>query len=107
MRKNSADEKNNFLNRQDMALGFICISISPELQNHVEEESLSTPEELWTALEVLFRNKKYFEDCMQNIDKIEPVENPLEDQAAHFEEHSTHVFAQIFVPLIGDDVYSI
>jgi len=25
----SADEKNDFLNRQDMAIGFICLSISP------------------------------------------------------------------------------
>jgi hypothetical protein len=52
-----------------MALGLICMSVSPELQYHVEELSLSTPDELWTKLEVLFRIKKYCEECMQEIDK--------------------------------------
>jgi hypothetical protein len=103
----SVDEKNDFLNRQDMALRLICISISPELQYHVEEESLSTLDELWTRLEVLFGNKEDCEDCMQKVDKIEPTENPLEDQASQFEEPSTQVSAHIFVPFIGDDVYSI
>jgi hypothetical protein len=72
----SADEKNDFLNTQDMALGLICMSISPKLQYHVEEESLSTLNELWTRLEVLFGNKEGCEDCMQKIDKIEPTGNP-------------------------------
>jgi hypothetical protein len=61
---NSTEEKNDFLNRQDMALIIIFMSISPELQYHVEEESLSTPDELWTVLEVLFGNKEECEDCM-------------------------------------------
>jgi hypothetical protein len=47
-----------------MALELICVSISPELQYHVEEESLSTLDKLWTRLEVLFGNKEYCEDCM-------------------------------------------
>jgi hypothetical protein len=55
-------------------------------------------------LEVLFGNKEYF---MQKVDKIEPVENPLEDQSSQFEEPSTQVSAQLFVPFIEDDVYSI
>jgi hypothetical protein len=53
----SVDEKNDFLSTQYMALVFICLSISPELQYRVEEESLSTSNELWTRLEVLFGNK--------------------------------------------------
>jgi hypothetical protein len=72
-----------------MAFGLIYMSISLELQYHVKEESLSTLDELWTRLEVLFRNKKYFEDFMQMINKVEPVENPLEDHASQFEEPST------------------
>jgi hypothetical protein len=101
----SADEKNDFLNRQDMAIGCICLSISPEIFHQVYDESRdSTPNELWTRLEVLFGNK---EDCMQKVDKIEPVEKPLEDQSSQFEEPSTQVSAQIFVPFIEDDVYSI
>jgi hypothetical protein len=44
---------------------------------------------------------------MQKVDKIEPVENPLEDQSSQFEEPSTQVSAQLFVPFIEDDVYSI
>ena len=90
---NSTNEKNDFLNRQDMALGFICMSISPELRYHVEDESLSTPDELWTRLEVLFGNKEDCEDCMQDIEKIEPAGKPLEDQASQFEESSTQVSA--------------
>ena len=44
---------------------------------------------------------------MQNVDKIEQVENPLEDQSSQFEEPSTQVSAQIYIPLIADNVYSI
>jgi hypothetical protein len=44
---------------------------------------------------------------MKNINKMEPTENILEDQASLFEEPSTQVYAQLFVPFIGDDVYSI
>ena len=52
------DEKNDFLNRQDMAIGFIFLSISPEIIHQVYDDSQeSTPNELWTKLEVLFRNK--------------------------------------------------
>ena len=31
----SPDEKNDFLNRQDMAIGFICLTISPEILHQV------------------------------------------------------------------------
>jgi hypothetical protein len=55
-------------------------------------------------LKVLFGNKK---ECMQNVDKIENVENPLKDKSSQFEEPSTQVFAEICIPLIEDDVYSI
>jgi hypothetical protein len=105
--RNSVDEKNYFLNRQDMTLKLISMFVSPELQYHVEEESLSTPDELWTRLEVLFRNKENWEDCMQKIDKIELAENPPEDQASQFEESSTHVSTKSSFPFIQDDVYSI
>jgi hypothetical protein len=54
----STDEKNDFLNRQDMAIGCICMFVSPELFHEVYDESQeSTPNELWTRLEVLFGNK--------------------------------------------------
>jgi hypothetical protein len=76
----SVDEKNDFLNREDMAIEYICMSVSPELFHQVYVESQdSTPNELWTKLEVLFGNKK---DCMQKVDKIELVEKPLEDQSS-------------------------
>jgi hypothetical protein len=52
------DEKNNFLNRQDMAIGSIDMSVSPKLFHQVYEESQGlTPNELWNILEVLFGNK--------------------------------------------------
>jgi hypothetical protein len=61
----STNEKNDFLNRQDMAIGFIFLSISPEILHQVYDDSQeSTPNELWTRLEVLFGNKKYCEDFM-------------------------------------------
>ena len=44
---------------------------------------------------------------MQKVDKIENVENPLEDKSSQFEEPSTQVSAQFLVPLIVDYVYSI
>jgi hypothetical protein len=104
----SVDEKNDFLNRQDMAIGSIGMSISPELFHQVYEESQgSTPNELWTRLEVLFGNKEYCEDFMQEVEQIEPEEKPSEDQASYYEESSTKVFAEICIPLIEDDVYSI
>jgi hypothetical protein len=54
----SVDEKNDFLNRQHMAIGFICLSISPEILHKVCDVSQDiTPNELWTRLEVLFGNK--------------------------------------------------
>jgi len=56
------EEKNDFLNRQYMDLGCICLSISPRIQYHVE--SLSSPDKLWTRLKVLFRNKEDCEDYM-------------------------------------------
>jgi hypothetical protein len=36
----SPKEKNYFLNRQDMALELICMSVSPQLQYRVEDSSL-------------------------------------------------------------------
>jgi hypothetical protein len=102
---NPVDEKNDFLNRQDMAIGSIGMFVSPELFHQVYEESQgSNPNELWTIFEVLFWNK---EECMQNVDKIENVENPLEDKSSQFEEPSTQVSTEICIPLIEDDVYSI
>jgi hypothetical protein len=44
---------------------------------------------------------------MQEVEQIEPEEKPLEDQASYYEESSTKVFAEICIPLIEDDVYSI
>ena len=54
----SADKKNDFLNRQDMAIGCILYFISLEILHQVYDDSQeSNPNELWTILEVLFRNK--------------------------------------------------
>ena len=39
--------------------------------------------------------------------KIEPEEKPSEYQASYYEKSSTNVFAEICIPLIEDDVYSI
>jgi hypothetical protein len=44
---------------------------------------------------------------MQEVEQIEPGEKPLEDQTSYYEESSTKVFAEICIPLIEDDVYSI
>ena len=56
---NCVDEKYDFLNRQDMAIGSSVMSVSPELFHQVYEESQeSTPNELWTRIEVLFGNKE-------------------------------------------------
>jgi hypothetical protein len=44
---------------------------------------------------------------MQEVEQIEPKEKPSEDQTFYSEEYSTQVFAQIFIPLIKYDVYSI
>jgi hypothetical protein len=52
------DEKNDFLNRQDMAIGSIGMFVSLELFHLVYEESQGLNlNELWTRLEVLFGNK--------------------------------------------------
>ena len=52
------DEKNDFLNRKDMAMGCILWSISLENFHQVYDESRdSTPNELWTRWEVIFGNK--------------------------------------------------
>jgi len=105
---NYVDEKNGFLNRQDMSIGSIGMSVSPELFHQVYEESQgSTPNELSTRLEVLFGNKEYCEYFMKEAKQIEPEEKPLEDQASYYEESSTNVFAEISIPMIEDDVYSI
>jgi hypothetical protein len=58
-----------------------------------EESQESTPNESWTRLEVLFGNKEYCEDFMQEVEQIDPEENPSEDQASYYEESSTKVFA--------------
>jgi hypothetical protein len=87
----STNEKNVFLNRQDMAIGCICLSIYPEIYCQVDDESQdSTPNKLWIRLEVLFGNKEY---CMKKVDNIETIEKPLEDQSSQFEEPSIEVFA--------------
>jgi hypothetical protein len=104
----SFNDKNDFLNRQDMAIGSIDMFVSPELFHQVYEESQgSNQNELWTRLQVLFGNKEYFEYFMQDVEQIEPEEKPSEDQASYYEESSTKVFAKICIPLIKDDVYSI
>jgi hypothetical protein len=51
-----------------------------EIQLHVV--SLSTPDEVWTKLEVLFGIKEYCEECMPENAKTKPQENPLEEQAS-------------------------
>jgi hypothetical protein len=102
---NFANEKNDFLNRQDMAIGCILYFISPGILQQVYDDSKEfTPNDLWRILEVLFGNK---EEYMQNVDKIENVENPLEDKSSQFEEPSTQVSTKNCIPLIEDDVYSI
>jgi hypothetical protein len=69
----SVDEKNDFLNRQDMAIGSIDMSVSPELFHQVYEESQGLiPNKLWTRLKVLFGNKEYCEDFMQEVEQIDP-----------------------------------
>jgi hypothetical protein len=51
---NSVHEKTEFLNRQDMAIGSIDMSVSLELFHQVYKESQGlTPNELWTKLEVI------------------------------------------------------
>jgi hypothetical protein len=67
----STDEKNNFLNRQDMAIRCILCFISPKILHQVYDDSQEfTPNQLWTRLEVLFGNKEDYEDFMQNVDNI-------------------------------------
>ena len=52
------DEKNDFINRQDLAIGCVLYFISPEILPQVYDDSQeSTPNELWTRLEVIFGNK--------------------------------------------------
>jgi hypothetical protein len=90
--------KNDFPKRQDMALGCICLYISHEIHYHVE--SLSTPDEAWIKLEVIFGLK---EDCEQGMHKIKgttPIEKPSKYQASQFKETSTHESAHLFVPFI-------
>jgi hypothetical protein len=101
----SVDEKNDFLNRQDMAIGCMLYFISPEILHQVYDDSQElNPNNLWSRLEVLFGNK---EECMQNVDKIDYVEKPLEDKSSQFEESSTQVSIEICISLIEDNVYSI
>jgi len=94
---NSVDKKNYFFNGQDMAFRIICMYVSSEIQYHVI--SLSTPDEAWIKLEVLFRIKEDCEECMQDIDKTKP----MKEQASNFEEtfactmHASQVtLAEIF-----------
>jgi hypothetical protein len=101
----SVDEKNDFLNRQNMAIGCILYFISPEILHQIYDDSQEfTQNYLWRRLEVLFWNK---EECMQNVDNIENVENPLEDKSSQFEEPFIQVSTKICIPLIEDYVYSI
>ena len=94
-------EKKDFLNRQDMAIGHILWFISPEILHQVYDDSQElNPNDLWRRLEVLFGNK---EECMKNVDKIENVENPLEDKSSQFEEPSTQVSTKICIPLYEYD----
>jgi hypothetical protein len=44
---------------------------------------------------------------MQEVEQIKLEENPSEDQVSYYEEPFTKVFAEICIPLIEDDVYSI
>jgi hypothetical protein len=44
---------------------------------------------------------------MQEVEQIDPEEKPSEDQVSYYEDSSTKVFAEICIPLIEDDVYSI
>jgi hypothetical protein len=102
------NEKNDFLNRQYMAIGSIGMSVSPKIFHQVYEESQGlTPNELCTILEVLFGNKEYCEDFMQEVKQIEPKEKPSEDQASYYEESSIKVYVEISIPITEDDVYSI
>jgi hypothetical protein len=104
----STDEKNDFLNRQDMAIGCILWFIFPKILHQVYDDSQeSSPNELWIRLEVLFENKEDCEDFMQEVEQIELEEKPPEDQASYYEVSSTKVFAQICIPLIENDVYNI
>jgi hypothetical protein len=55
---NFVDEKNDFLNRQDMAIGCILYFISPEIHHQVYDDSQEfTANDLWRILQVLFGNK--------------------------------------------------
>jgi hypothetical protein len=66
----SANKKNDFLNRQDIVIRCILYFISLEILHQVCDVSQEfTPNELWTRLEVLFGNTEYYEDCMQGIDR--------------------------------------
>jgi hypothetical protein len=107
---NSVDEKNDFLNKQDMAIGCILWFISSDILHQVYDDSQeSTPNDLWTRLDVLFGNKEDCEyiHCCGEVEQIESEEKPLEDPTFYFEECSTQVFTQICIPLVEDDVYSI
>jgi hypothetical protein len=75
-----------FSTDKDMAFELICMFVSLEIQYHVI--SLSTLDEVWTKLEVLFGIKENFEECMQEINKTKPTKNPLEEQSFQFEETS-------------------
>jgi len=64
-----------------MAFRLIYTFVSPEIQHHVEDLSLSTPDEVCMKLEIIFKIKKYCEECMQGIDKKKIVKKPLEEQS--------------------------
>jgi hypothetical protein len=76
----STDEKSHFLNMKDMGFRLIILFVSLERQFHVE--SLLTPDEVWTKLEVLFGIKEEREEFMMENAKTNPVENPPEEQAS-------------------------
>lgn len=49
------EEKIKWFNRCDEAFGILCMSMPPNLLFHVE--SYTTPNQIWTQLESLFRKK--------------------------------------------------
>jgi len=58
----------------------IYVFVSPEIQLHVV--SLSTPNEVWSKLEVLFWIKEDCEEFMLENAKTNPAEKPPEEQAS-------------------------
>jgi hypothetical protein len=60
-----------------MDFRLVCIFASPEIQLPVA--SLSTPNKIWTKLDILFGIKEDYEECMLENDMKNPTKNPLEE----------------------------